>query len=489
MTTPHSGPATSEPEPLCSPPGPETDLRRVAILFSGGPAPAANAVIASAATCFSRAGIEVLGIRNGYKQLVQCESGAKPKEGADYVVLRHQDLEGKRTSQGIMLGTSRENPGKTIKAEQDLENPKCNAKLKTVYDALCSLGVDALISIGGDDTLTTAAKFKLFQDKLPPDRKRIRVVHLPKTIDNDYEGIDFTFGYFTAVDMLATEMRNLLADAESTGVYFIAQVMGRKAGWLAYGAAIAGEASLVIGVEDISEDWKSKEPTIDPQTGQEVKVDPETNERVKPGEEGVTLMREVFDVSRLVGRIVDTMEAREKEGRPYGVVVMAEGIAEYVPQAQMREFVSERQYRALKPDSFGHFPVSQVKFSSWIGQLVAEEYIGRAEQRGEKKEKRVNGVQFGYEVRSHRPTAFDVALGSQLGVGAYRGLAEEGEDGVMVSIEGQLKRVYKPFFNEEEPDKSLVDRKTLTAKVRLIDPKEDFHQLARYLETRVDDQP
>ncbi len=79
-------------------------------------------------------------------------------------------------------------------------------------------------------------------------------MHLPKTIDNDYTGIDFTFGYFTAVDTLAGEIRNLLADAEATRVYYLAETMGRSAGWLAYGAAIAGEASLVISVEDIHGD-------------------------------------------------------------------------------------------------------------------------------------------------------------------------------------------------------------------------------------------
>ena len=111
--------------------------------------------------------------------------------------------------------------------------------------------MDALISIGGDDTLKTANKFKLFQDRLPAGSPRIPVVHLPKTIDNDYRGIDFTFGYFTAVDILAAEIRNLLSDAEANRAYFIVECMGRSAGWLAYGAAIAGEASLVISVEDI----------------------------------------------------------------------------------------------------------------------------------------------------------------------------------------------------------------------------------------------
>ena len=91
------------------------------------------------------------------------------------------------------------------------ERPCC----RRVHRALDSLGVDALISIGGDDTLKTANKFKRFQEHLPADARRIAVVHVPKTIDNDYRGIDFTFGYFTAVETLASEIRNLLADAEA----------------------------------------------------------------------------------------------------------------------------------------------------------------------------------------------------------------------------------------------------------------------------------
>ncbi len=190
--------------PLSSPQKPSTQLRRVAILFSGGPAPAANAVIASAAACFSRAGIEVLGILNGYSHLIDYHEGSPLHEGADYVILDYKRLEGLRTSQGIMIGTARANPGKTVHTPSDLKDPKATAKLQIVYEALVSLGVDALISIGGDDTLTTAAKFRLYQEEMPADKKRIRVIHLPKTIDNDYEGIDFTFGYFTAVEMLAT---------------------------------------------------------------------------------------------------------------------------------------------------------------------------------------------------------------------------------------------------------------------------------------------
>jgi len=435
----------------------------VAILFSGGPAPAANAVIVSAATCFAKAGIEVLGIRNGYTHLMQYTPEQGLAEGTAYTRLDKMDLEGRRTTPGILIGTARANPGKQVTKPEDLDDPVRTAPLRTVYDALRSVGVDGLVSIGGDDTLTTAAKFRLFQERLPAGLPRIRVVHLPKTIDNDYKGIDFTFGYFTAVDMLATQVRNLLSDSAAAGAYFIAQVMGRKAGWLAYGAAIAGEANLVIGLEDIPPEWWSKEVTVNPKTGQEV-VDPET---------GKPHMRDTIDVTAIVNRIVDTMEVRAGQGKWYGVIVMAEGLGEYLPLSEIQHCVSEEEYKGLEPDSFGHFPVSQLKFSSRIGRLAAAEFYRRTG-----KKQKINGVQFGYEVRCNPPTAFDVTLGSQLGVGAYRALAEEGKDGVMVSVSGQLALEYAPF-------EELIDFSHLRAHDRPIDPTEDFHQLARYLEDRV----
>ncbi|MHB8897834.1 MAG: 6-phosphofructokinase [Thermoguttaceae bacterium] len=448
--------------PLSSPTRPKTDLKRVAILFSGGPAPAANSVIASAAMCFSRAGIEVLGMKNGYSHLVSYKRGDRLEEGKAFTLLDHKNLEGTRTAQGIMIGTARANPGKSLKELQDLKNPEKTAPMRAVYDALQSLGVGALISIGGDDTLTTAAKFKLFQDTFPAGSPRVRVVHLPKTIDNDYKGIDFTFGYFTAVEMLAIQARNLLADSQAAGAWFICQLMGRAAGWLTYGAAIGGEASLAVGMEDIDESWWDTEPTVEPSTGQQMK-----------DAAGNVVMRKIFDVQKLVDRIVALMVARDAEGKGYGVVLMAEGLAEFLPLEEIHQTLSEDEFHSLKPDSFGHFPVSQLKYSSRLSRLVSAEYKKRTG-----KDKKVNGLQFGYEVRCHTPTAFDVVLGSQLGVGAYRALAERGLDGVMVSVSGQLGLIF-PAFEE------LINARKMRAYPRPICPGEDFHQLARYLETWV----
>ncbi len=440
---------------------PSTDIKKVAMLFSGGPAPAANSVICSAAMCFSRAGIEVYGMKNGYSHLVDYKDGDVLEEGKDFLKLSYKDLEGRRSEGGIIIGSARANPGKLMKTPEDLTNPETNAPMFNVYKALCSMGIDALISIGGDDTLTTAAKFKLFQDKaLPVGSKKIKVIHLPKTIDNDYEGIDFTFGYFSAVDLLATQMRNLLADATATNCYYVAQLMGRSAAWLSYGACIAGEASLVIGLEDIAPEWWYEEDQIDTATDQVIK-----------GADGNALKRKVINISALCERMADTVCRRLGEGKPFGVIGIAEGIGEYLPMSELKCCVSDDEYKSLKPDSFGHYPVSQLKFSSRLGRLVSDIVTKRVG-----KKIKFSGLQFGYEVRCHRPTAFDIILGSQLGTGAYRALVERKIDGVMVSVTGQLELVFPPF-------EQLIAMEKLRAYQRPIKPEEAFHQLARYMES------
>ena len=433
---------------LSRPPLLESNIHRVAILFAGGPAPAANAVISTAAVSFLRNNIDVYGILNGYSHLVEYGPEHSMAEGRDYIRISHNVLKRTRNSQGILIGTARTNPGKDVSEPAHLADPKRNGPLKTVYEALVSMGIDALISIGGDDTLKTANKLRLYQEHLPPGHKHIPVVHLPKTIDNDYMGIDFTFGYFTAVEVLAGEIRNLLADAESTCSYFMAEAMGRSAGWLAYGAAIAGEASLVISVEDITGKYEASDETTDPQTGK-------------------TTIRRVMDLNEVVKRIVATMRVREEaECKEFGVVVIAEGLAEYLPHSHIE---------GVPRDEHGHIVISKLDLCRLFSDLVAKEYT---KQTGKKR--KITGLKIGYECRCARPQAFDVMLGSQLGVGAYRALVEKRLDGVMVSVSGQLELDYVPFSQ-------LVDPTTLVTVVRYIEPGSDFHRLARFLETYVND--
>lgn len=422
-------------------------IKKVAILFAGGPAPAANAVISAAAVSFLRNGIEVVGVKHGYSGLINYSDSNPLVEGTDYVMIDHAMLSRTRNRAGIMIGTARANPGKMVSHPTHLEDPELSAPLKAVYDGLSSLGVDALISIGGDDTLKTANKFKMYQDRLPEGSRPIPVVHLPKTIDNDYRGIDFTFGYFTAVDFLAREVRNLLADAEANRNYFLAESMGRSAGWLAFGVAIAGEASLVISVEDIQGRYRTTEEYTDP--------------------DGETQVRAVMDMDEVIKRIVLTMTTREREGKQYGVIVVAEGLAELLPY---------KYVEGVGRDEHGHLNISAVNLHELFSKLIAKGYKDKTG-----KSRSVKPVQLGYEARCSPPHAFDVMLGSQLGVGAYRALVENSLNGVMVSVEGQLQLTYVPF-------EELVDPETLVTVVRYIEPGSDFAKLTRFLETYVNEE-
>jgi 6-phosphofructokinase 1 len=435
------------PESLSRPPKAAHQFRRVAILFAGGPAPGANAVISTAATSFMREGTEVIGMKHGYSSLADY-SPAKPLvEGRDYIKVSHEFLKRTRSGQGIMLGTARTNPGKLVSHPSHFDDAERVKQLKNAYEGLRSLGVEALISIGGDDTLKTANKLKMYQDRLPADAPRIPVVHLPKTIDNDYMGIDFTFGYFTAVDTLGGEIRNLLYDAEASRAYFLCETMGRSAGWLSYGAAIAGEASLVISVEDIHGKFRGEETVTGP--------------------DGQTRLKPVMDIDEVVGRIVKTMRVREEqEGKQYGVIVMAEGLAEYLPAKALE---------GIPRDDHGHISISHVQLGRMFAKLVSDEF---KKQTG--RSRKIVGLQLGYESRCAKPHAFDVMLGSQLGVGAYRALAERGLNGVMVSVSGQLDLNYVPF-------EELVDPNTLVTVVRYVERGSDFHSLARFLETYVNE--
>jgi 6-phosphofructokinase 1 len=432
--SPLSVPSSRNPRPI----------KTAAVLFAGGPAPAANAVISTCAVSFLRHGIEVIGVLHGYSHLVGFGPGSPLQEGRDYFRIGHKVLRRTRNSRGILIGTARTNPGKDVNSPADLGDEAKTAPLRTVHAALRSLGVDALVSIGGDDTLKTANKFRLLQDRMP-ESERIAVVHVPKTIDNDYHGVDFTFGYFTAVETLAGEIRNLLADAEAVQGYYLVETMGRAAGWLAYGAAIAGEGSLVMSVEDIAGEFRQEEAYQDPKTGE-------------------TKTRAVMNLEKVVGKIVETMTAREEEGKNFGVIVMAEGMAEYLPV---------RLLEGIPRDEHGHISIAQVNFNRTFAKLVADAY-----KKATGKSRRVTGLQLGYESRCSLPHAFDVMLGSQLGVGAYRALVEEKLNGMMVSVTGQLALRYVPF-------ESLVNPETLVTLVRFIEPGSDFHRLARFLETYI----
>ncbi|MHB8836912.1 MAG: 6-phosphofructokinase [Candidatus Methylomirabilia bacterium] len=397
-------------------------IRKVGMLFSGGPAPAANAVISAAALAFIDAGAEVIGFIEGYANLEGYDPARPLVEGKHYLRLTRALVTGIRNEGAIILKTARANPGKPVASLADLADPAKNGKLVAAHRALSDLGCDALISIGGDDTLKTA-NFMYLLPQHVQGLKEIAVVHLPKTIDNDYFGIDWTFGFVSAAGFAAQEVRNIRADSRSMSTWWVLEIMGRKAGWLTYAAAIGGEACRMISVEDFPRG---------------------------------------FDPVREAEGIVDLILARAADEKKHGVVCIAEGLADHLPEA----------LRPKEMDEHGNPLLAAVEIGRLFAAQIEKAYLARTG-----KKLKVRAKQIGYETRCVQPVVFDVLLGSQLGVGAYRALVEEGLSGVMISVEGQLTLVYRPFA-------TLVDEKTMKTKVRFIEPGSDFHKLGRALEYR-----
>ncbi|TLM77518.1 MAG: 6-phosphofructokinase [Actinobacteria bacterium] len=400
-------------------PAPE-NIKRIGMLFSGGPAPAANAVISAAALSFLNAGIGVVGFLDGYEDLELYSPENPLREGEHYLCMSRDLVSGIRTRKDIILRTSRANPGKVIETLADLTDPEKNAKLRAVYAAFEAHKIDALVSIGGDDTLKTANYLYKMQE-LMPELRRIRVVHLPKTIDNDYFGIDWTFGFTSAAHFAAMEIRNIGADARSTKAWYVLEIMGRKAGWLTYASGIAGEATRMLSREDFDD---------------------------------------VFDRDAVAAEMVDLMLARAADGREHGVICIAEGLAELLPEGQRPRVVDEH----------GNSLLGSVQIGQSLAAAMEKAY---KERTGRKIT--VRAKQIGYETRCAEPGGFDVMLGSQLGAGAYRALCEEDLTGVMVSVEGQLDLKYVPFDE-------LIDPDTMKTRIRFIKRGSDFYRLARMLE-------
>jgi phosphofructokinase-like protein len=189
---------------------------RVGVLTGGGDCPGLNAVIRAVVRKGVQVfGLEFVGFRDGWRG---------PLEG-DTVALDVQAVRGILPRGGTILGSSRTNP---IKVEGGVERIK---------DNLAGLGVDALIAVGGEDTLGVARQ--LYDDG-------VKVVGVPKTIDNDLNATDYTFGFDTAVGVAVEAIDRLHTTAESHHRALICEVMGRHAGWIALHAGMAGGANVIL---------------------------------------------------------------------------------------------------------------------------------------------------------------------------------------------------------------------------------------------------
>jgi len=192
-------------------------MQRVGVMTGGGDCPGLNAVIRAVVRKAFVSDTKVIGIKNGWKGLID----------NDTMELNLEAVGGILPKGGTILGTSRTNPYK---------NPE---DVKKVIDTYKALKLDALIAIGGEDTLGVA-------NKLIKENKGINIVGCPKTIDNDLNATDVTFGFDTAVNIATEAIDRLHTTAESHHRIMVVEVMGRHAGWIALHSGLASGADIIL---------------------------------------------------------------------------------------------------------------------------------------------------------------------------------------------------------------------------------------------------
>jgi 6-phosphofructokinase 1 len=375
------------------------------ILVGGGPAPGINGVIGAATILARRHDARVIGILDGFRWLM--EGNVEHVRELEISEVSRIHLLG-----GSVLRTSRANPTKS------------EAALAKVVKSLDSLGVDHLITIGGDDTAFSARRVAELAGG------RVRVVHVPKTIDNDLplpHGIP-TFGFETAREVATEVVARMMEDARTTGRWYFLVVMGRKAGHLALGAAKAAGATLCL----IPEDFPPGPIRLD-------------------------------TVARLLeGSIVKRLAL----GRPDGVAVVAEGIGERLEPSDLEGLEN------VERDEHGHIRLAEVPLGRVLRDRVRDSLakLGVKPTIGEKD--------VGYELRCAAPHAFDLDYTRDLGAGAVRALLA-GQSSVLITRQQGGALVPIPFDE-------LMDPKTGRTKVRMVDTSTASHANARELQVRIE---
>ena len=370
----------------------------LAILVGGGPAPGINAVISAAAIEAINEGFQVLGVQDGFKWLMREEtSKVRP--------LRIEDVSRIHLQGGSVLGTARDNPTKSEKAT------------RAVVETLRRLGVTHLVTIGGDDTALSSS--------FVAERSghEIKVVHVPKTIDNDLPLPAHipTFGYQTARHVGVELVQNLMEDAKSTKRWFVVVAMGRKAGHLALGIGKAAGATLTV----IGEEFTDRQSVA---------------------------FSDICDI--VEGAIIK----RRASGRRFGLAVLAEGLIEKLDPAELEGL------QDVERDEHGHIRFAEVD----LARKVKAEVQGRLSARG----LRVTLINknIGYELRCADPIPFDAAYCRDLGYAAIRFLLSGGSD-AMVSVQGG-RMVPIPFADIREPG-------TGRTRVRMVNVESEGYRVAR----------
>ncbi len=377
---------------------------KLAIVVAGGPAPGINSVIGAATIRACLSGVEVLGIQEGFHWLMRGD--------VDHVVpLTITDTSRIHFRGGSCIGISRANPTKRP------------ADLRRVLDSLGRLGVSMLVTIGGDDTAFTARELALAAGDA------LRVVHVPKTIDNDLDLPQdvWTFGYQTARAVGVDIVHNLMVDAKTTGRWYLVVAMGRKAGHLALGIGKAVGATLTLIPEEFA------------------------GRRVR--------MKTLVDV--LAGAVLKRLAA----GRSDGVAVLAEGLAEIVPPEDLADVASAER------DEHGNVRLDDVAF----GDACKASLRARLADLG--VQATVVAKNIGYEVRCADPVPFDMEYTRDLGYCAAKYVIEGGTRALVSIQQGRFKPV---------PFDEIMDPRTGRMRVRMVDVTSDRYRIARAYMVRLE---
>ena len=339
------------------------NARKLAIVVGGGPAPGINGVISSVTIEAINQGFEVFGVIDGFKNLVT--TGFDPKNKSHVRQLQINDVTPHYTRGGSILHTSRTNPTK-------FDKEVGRDHMQDVLAGLDKLGVEYLVTIGGDDTAFSGSQVYARAGG------KVRVAHVPKTIDNDLPlppGIP-TFGFETARHIGVQIARALKEDAETTTRWYILISMGRAAGHLALGVGKASAATITI----ISEELKGKNVTLDL----------------------------ICDI------LLGSMIKRASQGKKYGLAVLAEGLLDSIGEKQLRIIMDQNpgEFGAIELDEFDHIRFSEIEF----GRMIRKTLKKRLKTLGLKMD--MVDKDLGYELRCADPVPFDAEYTRNLGYGA-----------------------------------------------------------------------
>jgi len=379
-------------------------IKRVGVLTGGGDCPGLNSVIYGLMLKAFDADIEVVGILRGWKGFIKNQ--LIPLNIAD-----HDDL---HTIGGTLLYTSRTNPFKGITSKEGKEE-----KARELAQKFDELEIDALIAIGGDDTLGVA--------DLMYKHAKAKVVGCPKTIDNDLAGTHYTFGFWSAVQLASDTLDNLTTTARSHQRVFVVEVMGRDAGFLTMYSGISAGADIILI--------------------------PETP----------------FNLER---DVVDVLKKRVNAGYKYHIIACSEG-AYPEGESLKKDFktISKETIDNLPKDSFGNPLLTHLNISETIvNELNLRDDLKKAFQEND-VEFECRSVVLGHTMRAGAPSSFDRILGLRFGLAAMKLVIDE-EFGKMVSLQGNKietfpleEGVKKKYIT---PDNDKMELRDLLVKIRYL---------------------